>query len=561
MSLAAIRALSRGEVEGHPLDVLAPAGYQCGTTPGHQRDDRSRENRIAALLGELDLEKQTGAPAASETEAPVLTDADRSRVPTADASAIVDLASSLDVFLYAEKMSQSKEDTVRLGEIVAQAESRLPSHVPQSARSDMGVPSAAACAPTPAHAPLQAYPLPHQTMKQHMQKPLPARQLSRPRLQPQSQPAQQQPPRAIPEHCPAQRITAAAATAAPAARSGRHGSSAGNVAGGAARVPPAAPPPPPEDLTASVALAAEEQRLEASLMRLDSALEATRLYGAGASRDGSSRGGTHSSGLLAHPCSARGGSAPAASGGSRLAGRLRMAAAAAAFTGLSDVPCKAHGLVPCKLCADAARRPPRSSSQQQQQVKRAPPRPPLPPAKPPARRCRSAGPTSYSALRVAREVHAARNGSRPSSAVLLERPRLVGLHAPPQPPQQPPQPPVLQQPPPPPQYQVPTQPMPSLLPPQQMLPMLPLAHQPLTAEQQHYLMAYQQHVHGFHAQSMQPPMAPTTQPPARPPSQQQRDGSGDCGPQDAPRSEPHPQAQGHEGRIHLHAGGVEQFFQ
>ena len=108
----------------------------------------SRDDRIAALLGELQLGSAASEDGDDELEAqagPVLADAERSRVPTADASVVESLHSSLDVFLYAERMAQSAEvDASRVGAFVAHAESQLPSR--RGART-------AAAAPVPVAAP------------------------------------------------------------------------------------------------------------------------------------------------------------------------------------------------------------------------------------------------------------------------------------------------------------------------------------------------------------------------------------------------------------------------
>ncbi len=147
-----------------------------------------------------------------------------------------------------------------------------------------------------------------------------------------------------------------------------------------------------------------ERKLQMSIDRLDAAL-LSRM----ASR--------HDDGTQSAPV----GNAPPAS---RCVSRLRAATASASGRPVDTggaalaVPCKRHGLLPCALCAAAARLPPR-------------PKPKPPPARrapglaPPApRRARSAGP-GYATLNTARQRHAE---SRPAPH-MQRRPSLPAVHA------------------------------------------------------------------------------------------------------------------------------------
>ncbi|KAL3913704.1 MAG: hypothetical protein SGPRY_007889, partial [Prymnesium sp.] len=114
---------------------------------------------------------------------------------------------------------------------------------------------------------------------------------------------------------------------------------------------PCAPlPSTPSHCDSSARLSSEEGKLRASLARLDEELHARRLSSAAPSR----RHGA--------------GSAPSTIG---MAARLRMATAAAACAENDAVPCRMHGLLRCKLCAQMASNPRRNK----------PPPPPPPPAK------------------------------------------------------------------------------------------------------------------------------------------------------------------------------------
>jgi hypothetical protein len=130
------------------LDVICAAEDARRFRKQQLKTACSRDDRIAALLGELQLGSAASEDGDDEPEAQagsVLSDAERSRVPTAEASVIESLHSSLDVFLYAERMAQSAEvDASRVGAFVAHAESQLPSR--RGAR-------AAAAAPVPVAAP------------------------------------------------------------------------------------------------------------------------------------------------------------------------------------------------------------------------------------------------------------------------------------------------------------------------------------------------------------------------------------------------------------------------
>ena len=406
----------------------------------------SRDDRIAALIGELQLGSAASEDGDDEPEAQagsVLSDAERSRVPTAEASVIESLHSSLDVFLYAERMAQSAEvDASRVGAFVAHAESQLPSR--RGAR-------AAAAAPVPVAAPATGGarnpPATHADeappQMQQLKRRAPLEPSARAAVPP---PAAAAAPLAPLPAAPAALPQSSTRTAAVAARPARPAREPAMTA------PPRPPPWPLSRLDSpSAELTAEELRLEASLHRLDSALEAKRLNSAGSGL--SSRGGLGSGRVRAvsapawpaacgnacgNACgSACGNACGSACGsacgnvGSRLAGRLRMvtAAAAAACAGIDTVPCKAHGLVPCKLCSAAALRPPRPQSGPSRRA--VAPQPPTPSfvQPPPSRRVRSAGATSYTALRVAREVHAVRSGAmRPQ---LSEQSPRRGEHSPP----------------------------------------------------------------------------------------------------------------------------------
>jgi hypothetical protein len=255
-------------------------------------------------------------------------------------------------------------------------------------------------------------------------------------------------------------------------------------------------------LSPSMQLAEEESRLQASLHRLDLALEERRQ-------------GSAASGLSAAPYRRQVESAPAAT--SRVAARLR--SAAAACTALEMVPCKAHGLLPCKLCEAAAARPPRPHSSQPQRprgsARSAAPPPLAPPARPPPRRARSAGPTSYAALRVAREVHMSRAGA--SRAPPNPPPASPPQHHAELPQQSPPMP--L-----PPQQQLATPAMIPHLPHPQQAPLPIPVQQPMHADleqyyvqqmTQQYMLAYQQHIQ--HVGSMAPQLL---QPPPADPAPQ-----------------------------------------
>lgn len=199
--------------------------------------------------------------------------------------------------------------------------------------------------------------------------------------------------------------------------------------------PPPQPPPPQSAvaqarprLDSSLALEEEERRLLASLNGIDQALEQRRASTGGASVGGGGRyraagiGSTAGIGGAARVNALRGGgdawrpahgrtqSADAVAGGgaSRLATRLRTAAAAAC-RGLEAVPCRQHGLLHCALCAAAAERPPLRKA-----VSAAPPAPPPPLL--PRQRCWSAGAPSYAARRMPPQAHgrccSAGNGDR-----------------------------------------------------------------------------------------------------------------------------------------------------
>lgn len=131
-----------------------------------------------------------------------------------------------------------------------------------------------------------------------------------------------------------------------------------------------------------VDLSLEERRLRDSIDLLDADLEELRLTSA-ATRQ--------AQGVC---------SAPAC--GSRVASRLRLAAVTTC-DGFDTLPCKKHGLVPCKLCAAAASRP-------RQQPKKVPLKQPCAQLQPqlqnvPQRRARSAGACIYASLSSAARGH------------------------------------------------------------------------------------------------------------------------------------------------------------
>ena len=179
-------------------------------------------------------------------------------------------------------------------------------------------------------------------------------------------------------------------------------------------------------LDCSVDLAEEEQRLEASLARLDVELERRRLSSGASSCAGGSRfrassapvegrgsafaAGANGAGSSRLPSEQRAASA------SRVASRLR-SVTAAACDGVDAVPCKAHGLVPCALCAAAAARPPQPPRSQQ------PPQRPV--AAPPKARARSAGSAGYGLLRMNRDMAITSKRSNVAQGLL------TGAHVPP----------------------------------------------------------------------------------------------------------------------------------
>ena len=77
--------------------------------------------RIAELLGDLSIGTTPLAKDHSpelESTPPELNDEERSRLPTAEASCIADFNSSLDLFLYAERLAQSDSaDPTHLGPV------------------------------------------------------------------------------------------------------------------------------------------------------------------------------------------------------------------------------------------------------------------------------------------------------------------------------------------------------------------------------------------------------------------------------------------------------------
>ena len=497
MSLAAIRALSRAEVGSPAVDEVPSI-----------RGGAARDNRIAQLLQSLELQP---AAKASELLLPTTDDEALSRVPTAEAAA--DLNSSLDVFLLAEQMAQRDDaDATEVGAFVARIESRLPSRhgrsdpkvvprrEPPSAHQTASRPPPEARAPVaaPRAAPAYAPPAPASVPPAPASAPpasVPPAPSAR-MLQPSTRPSVAAKPRPP--------LPARSAASAPTAN----------------RQPP--PPAPPRSggggapvlASPSMELNMEEERLEASLARLDSALEAKRLNTAGSAVPA----------CVGRPFpeadyGPRAESAP--EGGSRLASRLRLATAAC--TTIESVPCKAHGLLPCSLCAAAAARPPRHPADTKRAARRPHAPAPLPVARPPAQRARSAGPpahrvrsggpTSYAALRVARDVHSARIASGGDDA---------GGGGAPSRPQQAEKPPVAATPPDEVQVGVPMAPPPVAaadeLPPS--VPSAPsAAHSETSATavdpqyyaqqiQQQYLMAYQQHMqmqhqHQHHMQHLQ----------------------------------------------------------
>lgn len=163
-----------------------------------------------------------------------------------------------------------------------------------------------------------------------------------------------------------------------------------------------------------VGLSVEEERLRASLARLDAELDQKRATTAGSSGGSYGGGGYYS--------------APAASM-SRVASRLRMAAAAAACEGFDVVPCKQHGLLACKLCAAAASR--RPAAPKKKPAKQPPRLPPPPRSTEMPRRARSAGASSYAAMCAARHAPLALP-SRP--APLPPRAPTTTIAPPPEPP-------------------------------------------------------------------------------------------------------------------------------
>jgi hypothetical protein len=412
-------------------------------------------------------------------------DDDLSRVPTALASAPVpDLNSSTDLFLYAEAMAQAADaDPAALGKLVLDAESRLPSrqqqrvcdrknevaiasgHGPRSgvqmrpsSNGTLPRPSSSLTLPSPPPPPARQRTQSTQNAPSRpQQRELLLSHVPQPLQPPRAQPRQQQ----SPEHPPMVELHGPRPLRPP------RGS---NIpAPSTAERPQPATAAPRDSMRHSVELADEERRLRASLVRLDTELEARRLNSAGSrlnsagsrisiagSADSShSRAQSYITSTAAQS-SVRAESAPERAP-SRLASRLRIAAAAAAACpGVDTVPCKAHGLVQCKLCAAAATRP-----QPPRRIKSAKARGPVrhpPPGLPPQQRARSAGPTSYVAMRLARDVLA---GRRPDAPVPSHQPQRP-FHLPPQPNRLPP----AQQPQPPPQVKLlPVQQQPALLPP------------------------------------------------------------------------------------------------
>jgi len=420
MSLAAIRALSRAEVGSPAVDEVPSI-----------RGGAARDNRIAQLLQSLELHP---ASKASEPLLPTTDDEALSRVPTAEAAA--DLNSSLDVFLLAEQMAQRDDaDATEVGAFVARIESRLPSRhgksdpkvvprrEPPSAHQTASRPPHEARAPVPASraAPASAQPAPASVPPAPASAPPPSvpPAPSTRMLQPSTRPSVATKPRPP--------MPARAAASAPIINR-QPPPQAPPRSGGGGNAPVLASP--------SMELSMEEERLEASLARLDSALEAKRLNTAGSAVPA----------CVGRPFpeadyGPRAESAP--EGGSRLASRLRLATAACTAT--ESVPCKLHGLLPCSLCAAAAARPPRHPADTKRAARRPHAPAPLPAARPPAQRARSAGPpahrvrsggpTSYAALRVARDVHSARNasgdgaggGGAPSRPQQAEKPTVAAM--------------------------------------------------------------------------------------------------------------------------------------
>ncbi|KAL1521508.1 hypothetical protein AB1Y20_021168 [Prymnesium parvum] len=203
-------------------------------------------------------------------------------------------------------------------------------------------------------------------------------------------------------------------------RTARQGSAPARVQPQRARVPSVdeerPPPPRPPSLPrggarregGEAALSAEEERLRASLARLDGELEARRQASAGAS-------------------AARRHTAPSTLG---VAAKLRMATAAAACAGFDATPCKMHGLLPCALCASGSK--PRRRAAKPPPPPAAPPRPLRPVDRPP-RRTQSAGAArSYSQLGA---MGARAEGSKPRAPALPPRmPAVPPPAAPPPPP-------------------------------------------------------------------------------------------------------------------------------
>ena len=423
-----------------------PSPYQHSHNYKMAAPTNARDARIAELLSNLDL--LNGAPRnnkpfpkpvvyeqedeAEEDElertlpGPVdCSDSELSRVPTALAANMplpADLNDSTDLFLCAEVMAQAAHsDPVELGALVAQAEARLPSRqgrpTPQSAK-------ARAPAPTPPfkpRAPLQpavvnnAPPPPKPQLVPQQLKPPPM-------MQQQQQQQRKPPPPMMPP--PMQLKEAPKINPPPQRRSllpraQARQQAAANQAGSGI------------DLGRSIEMQEEEARLRASLMRLDNQLEARRCATAASSTASSNnfepppnyhyepppqlqllhqhQQQQHYNDYPLRPPSSRCSSAASGSGlravraesapASRVASRLRLATASAVCEGFDAVPCRAHGLVPCKLCAAAACRP----------AKPKPKASALPPTKPPPRRVQSAGgERSYASMRVTRDVHAGR---------------------------------------------------------------------------------------------------------------------------------------------------------
>jgi hypothetical protein len=224
-------------------------------------------------------------------------DDDLSRVPTALASAPVpDLNSSTDLFLYAEAMAQAADaDPAALGKLVLDAESRLPSrqqqrvcdrknevaiasgHGPRSgvqmrpsSNGTLPRPSSSLTLPSPPPPPARQRTQSTQNAPSRpQQRELLLSHVPQPLQPPRAQPRQQQ----SPEHPPMVELHGPRPLRPP------RGS---NIpAPSTAERPQPATAAPRDSMRHSVELADEERRLRASLVRLDTELEARRLNSAG----------------------------------------------------------------------------------------------------------------------------------------------------------------------------------------------------------------------------------------------------------------------------------------